>query len=70
MSKTDKDLEKLEHVVLVSSEDDDLGLAEKATVHTAETPLHRAFSSFLFNSKGELLLQQRAHHKNLAGRME
>ena len=63
MSKTDKDLEKLEHVVLVSSEDDDLGLAEKATVHTTETPLHRAFSLFLFNSRGELLLQQRAHHK-------
>lgn len=63
MPRTDEHLEKIEHVVLVSKQDEDLGLAEKATVHTADTPLHRAFSSFLFNSRGELLLQQRAHHK-------
>ena len=63
MPKTDQDLEKIEHVVLVDEQDKDLGLAEKATVHTADTPLHRAFSSFLFNSRGELLLQQRAHRK-------
>lgn len=63
MPKTNQELEKIEHVVLVSEQDEELGLAEKATVHTTETPLHRAFSLFLFNSKGELLLQQRAHHK-------
>lgn len=63
MPKTDEHLEDIEHVVLVDEQDKDLGLAEKAPIHTADTPLHRAFSSFLFNSKGELLLQQRAHHK-------
>jgi isopentenyl-diphosphate delta-isomerase len=63
MPKTNQELEKIEHVVLVSEQDEELGLAEKATVHTTETPLHRAFSLFLFNSHGELLLQQRAHHK-------
>lgn len=71
MPRTDKYLENIEHVVLVDEQDKDLGLAEKAIVHTAETPLHRAFSLFLFNNRGELLLQQRAHHKkNLAGHME
>jgi len=63
MTKTDKNLENIEHVVLVDEQDKDLGLAEKATVHTTKTPLHRAFSSFLFNGRGELLLQQRSLHK-------
>lgn len=63
MPRTDEHLENIEHVVLVDKQDKDLGLAEKATVHTAETLLHRAFSLFLFNNRGELLLQQRAHHK-------
>ncbi|MDP2685196.1 MAG: isopentenyl-diphosphate Delta-isomerase [bacterium] len=48
-----------EHVVLVNDDDKVLGTAPKATVHTKKTPLHRAFSSFIFNPKGELLLAQR-----------
>jgi isopentenyl-diphosphate delta-isomerase len=40
-----------------------VGQANKATVHNLETPLHLAFSFFLFNSKGEFLIQQRALHK-------
>lgn len=52
-----------EHVVLVDTDNNVLGVAPKATVHTMDTPLHRAFSSFLFNSKGELLLQQRSSKK-------
>ncbi len=35
----------------------------KPLVHHADTKLHLAFSIFLFNSKGELLLQQRALSK-------
>ena len=35
----------------------------KADAHQARTSLHRAFSLFLFNSKGELLLQQRSSKK-------
>jgi isopentenyl-diphosphate delta-isomerase len=52
-----------EHVVLVDTNNNVLGIAPKATVHTMETPLHRAFSCFLFNEQGELLLQQRSHKK-------
>jgi isopentenyl-diphosphate delta-isomerase len=52
-----------EHVVLINEQNQVLGTALKATIHTAQTPLHRAFSSFIFNSKGELLLQRRALSK-------
>jgi isopentenyl-diphosphate delta-isomerase len=52
-----------EYVVLVDKNNNAIGTALKSEVHTADTPLHRAFSLFLFNSKGELLLQQRSHAK-------
>jgi isopentenyl-diphosphate Delta-isomerase len=52
-----------ECVILVDEENRPIGTAPKAGVHHANTPLHRAFSCFVFNSRRELLLQQRAHHK-------
>lgn len=52
-----------EHVVLVNENNEVLGTAPKATVHTNNTPLHKAFSCFIFNSQGQLLLQQRSHIK-------
>tara|TARA_Y100001970_G_C14089770_1_gene779362 strand:- start:116 stop:697 length:582 start_codon:yes stop_codon:yes gene_type:complete len=52
-----------EHVVLVDDYNNVLGVTQKASVHTLHTPLHRGFSCFLFNKKGELLLQQRSHKK-------
>jgi isopentenyl-diphosphate Delta-isomerase len=52
-----------EHVVLVDEHNNVLGTAPKATVHQAVTPLHRAFSAFLFAADGRLLLQQRSHKK-------
>lgn len=52
-----------EIVVLVDSENNVLGTSPKLETHNADTPLHRGFSVFLFNKKGELLLQQRAKHK-------
>ena len=52
-----------EYVVLVDEQDKALGTMLKSEVHTSNTPLHRAFSVFIFNSKGELLLQQRSHIK-------
>ena len=52
----------MEHVILVDEQDNPIGLMEKHTAHT-EPHLHRAFSIFIFNSKGELLLQQRALSK-------
>lgn len=52
-----------EHVVLVDNENHVIGTAPKAIVHGKTTPLHRGFSLFVFNRRGELLLQQRAIHK-------
>ncbi len=52
-----------EHVVLVDANNRHIGLADKVTIHTNETPLHRGFSLFSFNSHGQLLLQQRAQSK-------
>lgn len=52
-----------EFVVLVDEENKEIGTAPKDTVHTANTPLHRGFSLFLFNSKNELLVTRRASTK-------
>ncbi len=51
-----------ENVILVDKNDDPVGLMEKMEAHE-KAVLHRAFSVFIFNSEGELLLQQRAQHK-------
>ncbi|GAA4162039.1 isopentenyl-diphosphate Delta-isomerase [Chryseobacterium ginsenosidimutans] len=51
-----------EFVVLVNSQDEVLGLMEKQQAHINGL-LHRAFSVFLFNNKGEMLLQKRASEK-------
>ena len=52
----------MEFVILVDENDQPIGRMEKQAAHV--TPhLHRAFSIFIFNSKGELLLQQRALSK-------
>ncbi len=50
-------------VVLVDEHNKVLGTAPKLETHNANTPLHRGFSVFLFNKKGELLLQQRSKTK-------
>ena len=52
-----------ELVVLVDDDNNPIGPADKATVHTKDTPLHRAFSLFIFNSKQQILLTKRAAHK-------
>ena len=51
-----------EHVILVNEQDEPIGLCPKMEAHE-KALLHRAFSVFIFNDKGELLLQQRAGHK-------
>lgn len=51
-----------EQVVLVSESDEVLGVMEKMQAHQNGI-LHRAFSVFLFNDKGEMLLQKRAAEK-------
>lgn len=52
-----------ENIVLVDKKNNVLGTAPKLEAHNKNTPLHRAFSLFLFNFKGELLLQQRSKKK-------
>ena len=51
-----------EQVVLVDEKDNPIGLMEKMEAHE-KALLHRAFSVFIFNEKGELMLQQRAASK-------
>lgn len=55
-------MNKQEHVILVNEQNEELGLMEKYEAHE-KALLHRAFSVFVFNSKGELLLQKRAAGK-------
>src|SRR5690349_5543333 len=52
----------MEFVILVDKEDNKIGVLEKMDAHVRGV-LHRAFSVFIFNSNGEMLLQQRASHK-------
>jgi isopentenyl-diphosphate delta-isomerase len=58
--------EREEKVVLVDEKDKEIGIEEKIKAHR-EGKLHRAFSIFIFNSKGELLLQKRAKSKYHSG---
>ena len=51
-----------ESVILVNERDEPQGNMEKMRAHR-EGHLHRAFSIFIFNREGNLLLQQRAAHK-------
>ena len=52
----------MEYVILVDQDDRQIGQMEKQAAHL-DPHLHRAFSVFVFNSRGELLLQQRAFSK-------
>lgn len=51
-----------EEVILVDQDDNPIGTMEKLEAHQKGV-LHRAFSVFIFNTKNELLLQQRALDK-------
>lgn len=50
-------------VVLVDEHDRVIGKAEKLSAHSGGGKLHRAVSVFVFNAKGETLLQRRADGK-------
>jgi isopentenyl-diphosphate delta-isomerase len=54
-----------EELILVDDQDREHGYLSKAACHDGAGILHRAFSAFLFNPAGELLLQQRADSKRL-----
>ena len=54
-----------EELILVDAEDNETGYRSKGECHDGAGLLHRAFSVFLFDDSGRLLLQQRADSKRL-----
>jgi len=52
-----------ELVILVDEAGNAIGSAPKATTHHTQTPLHLAFSCYVFDRAGRLLMTQRAHDK-------
>lgn len=50
-------------VVLLADDGSPIGTAERRAVHDSDTPLHLAFSTYLFDDRGRLLLTRRALHK-------
>ncbi len=59
-------LTREEKVICVNEQDEFIELVDKMKAHR-DGLLHRAFSVFVFNDKGELLLQQRAISKYHSG---
>lgn len=57
-----------DRLILVDKEDNEIGYIDKLEAHE-KALLHRAVSVFIFNSKGEWLLQQRAEHKYHSGNL-
>jgi isopentenyl-diphosphate delta-isomerase len=56
----------LQQLILVNDKDEPIGVAEKMEAHQ-KALLHRAFSIFIFNKEGKMLLQQRALSKYHSG---
>jgi len=54
-----------EPLILVDESDREIGHLSKGECHDGDGVLHRAFSLFVFNDSGELLLQQRSEEKRL-----
>lgn len=54
-----------EKLVLVDEHDNEIGNLSKEKCHDGQGRLHRAFSLFIFNEDGDVLLQQRSGQKRL-----
>ena len=59
----DDDAIAIELIVLVDDDGAQIGTMPKRLVHHGETPLHRAFSAYLFDDSGRLLVTRRAAGK-------
>ncbi|HSX16075.1 MAG TPA: isopentenyl-diphosphate Delta-isomerase [Candidatus Saccharimonadales bacterium] len=56
---------KSEYVVLLDADGTEIGTAEKYSAHHADTPLHKAFSCYVFNDRNRLLVTKRADGKKV-----
>ncbi len=54
-----------EMLILVNRDDQEIGYLDKRMCHLEQGVLHRAFSIFIFNGRGEILMQKRSHQKTL-----
>ena len=54
---------EVDQVILVDENDEPIGTAEKLAAHRHDGQLHRAFSIFLFDERGRMLIQRRASEK-------
>ncbi len=59
------ELNCMKKLLLVNEKDKVIGFETKEKCHQGKGVLHRAFSIYLFNNKGELLVQQRSKFKKL-----
>ena len=62
-SETEHAASEAEYVVLCGTGHERIGYAPKAEVHHGQTPLHLAFSCYVFDSAGRLLVTRRAWEK-------
>jgi len=53
----------VDRLIIVDKEDKEIGWGEKDECHLIPAKLHRAFSIFIFNSKGEMLIHKRSGSK-------
>ncbi|WP_344658981.1 isopentenyl-diphosphate Delta-isomerase [Catenulispora subtropica] len=58
-----RDIVEVEEVVLLAEDGTPVGTAPKAGVHTEHTPLHLAFSCYVFDDDDRLLVTRRALDK-------
>jgi isopentenyl-diphosphate delta-isomerase len=59
------DEEQVEHIVIVDTEDNFLGVEEKEKCHDGDGILHRGFLAMVLSDSGELLLTRRSDRKRL-----
>ncbi len=52
-----------EHVVLIGEDGQSIGTALKVGIHGPDTPLHLAFSCYVLNGRGQVLITRRAIDK-------
>lgn len=65
MNKPIVDPAETDRIVLVNEDWEPIGTAPKLKSHHANTPLHLAFSVYIFNAKGKILVTQRALSKKV-----